>query len=78
VLKKNQQPLSGSALMELMGTTKEQRGSIYSELGRMESKRIISSKPAPGEKRYNLYLLPDFKRPLDSKNRFSPDSEDWA
>lgn len=62
VLKKNQQPLSGPALMELMGVGKEQRGSIYSELGRMESKRIISSKPAPGDKRYNLYSLPDFEK----------------
>ncbi|WP_333071709.1 MULTISPECIES: AAA family ATPase [unclassified Microcoleus] len=60
VLRKNPQPLSGPELMELMGAGKEQRGSIYSELGRMESKRLIICKPAPRDKRYNLYSLPDF------------------
>jgi hypothetical protein len=61
VLKKNQQrSVSGPELMELMEASKEQRGSIYTELGRMENKRLITSKPAPGNRRYNLYSLPDF------------------
>ena len=46
--------------MELIGIEHKQKGSVYSALGRMESKRLISSKPAPGDKRYNLYSLPDF------------------
>ncbi|MEG4280525.1 AAA family ATPase [Microcoleus sp. MON1_C1] len=62
VLRKNPCPVSGPELMELMGAGKEQRGSIYSALGRMQGKRLISSKPAPGDKRYNLYSLPDFGR----------------
>ena len=56
-----QRPLSGPEIMELLGVTREQRGPIYSELGRMENKRLISSKPAPGDKRYNLYFLPNFE-----------------
>jgi AAA domain len=60
VLRANPLPLSGSEIMELLGVGREGRGSIYSELGRMETFRLISSKPAPGDKRYNLYSLPDF------------------
>jgi hypothetical protein len=62
VLRKNQRPISGPELMELMGIEHKQKGSVYSALGRMESKRLISSKPAPGDKRYNLYSLPDFSQ----------------
>jgi hypothetical protein len=61
VLQANSRPLSGPEIMELLGVTREQRGPIYSELGRMENKRLISSKPAPGDKRYNLYSLPNFE-----------------
>ena len=57
----SQRPLSGPEIMESLGVTREQRGPIYSELGRMENKRLISSKPASGDKRYNLYSLPNFK-----------------
>ena len=60
VLRANKKPLSGPEIMELLGVGRDRRGSIYSELGRMETKRLISSKPAPGDKRYNLYSLPDF------------------
>lgn len=59
ILQANSKPLSGPEIMELLGVTREQRGSIYSELARMENKRLISSKPAPGDKRYNLYSLPN-------------------
>jgi hypothetical protein len=61
VLKANSRPLSGPEIMELLGVTRDKRGPIYSELGRMENKRLISSKPAPGDKRYNLYSLPNFE-----------------
>lgn len=62
VLLANPKELSGPEIMELLGVTREQRGTIYSELGRMENKRLISSKPAPGDKRYNLYSLPNLKQ----------------
>jgi hypothetical protein len=55
--------LSGSEIVELLGAGREQRGSTYSELNRMENKRLISVRPAPGDKRYNLYSLPDFTSP---------------
>jgi hypothetical protein len=62
ILRTNPRELSGPEVMELLGVEKPQRGSIYSELGRMESKRIITSRPAPGDKRYNLYSLPKFNQ----------------
>ncbi len=61
VLLDNHKSLSGPEVMELMGIGREQRNSIYTVLGRMENKRLISSKPAPGDKRYNLYFLPNFE-----------------
>ncbi len=57
VLRDNQRNLSGSEIMELMGIGREQRNSVYTVLGRMENKRLISSRSAPGDKRFNLYSL---------------------
>ncbi|MCC3593843.1 AAA family ATPase [Microcoleus sp. PH2017_28_MFU_U_A] len=65
--------LSGCEIMELLGVGREQRGSTYSELNRMENKRLISVRPAPGDKRYNLYSLPDFTPPTGTTD--SPDEE---
>lgn len=61
VLRDNHKSLSGPEVMELLGIGREQRNSIYTVLGRMENKRLISSKPASGDKRYNLYFLPNFE-----------------
>jgi hypothetical protein len=57
VLLDNQRSLSGPEIMELMGIGREQRNSVYTVLGRMENKRLINSRPAPGDKRFNLYSL---------------------
>jgi hypothetical protein len=57
VLRDNQRSLSGPEIMELMGIGREQRNSVYTVLGRMENKRLINSRPAPGDKRFNLYSL---------------------
>jgi hypothetical protein len=57
VLRDNQRNLSGPEIMELMGIGREQRNSVYTVLGRMENKRLINSRPAPGDKRFNLYSL---------------------
>jgi hypothetical protein len=57
VLLDNQRSLSGPEIMELMGIGREQRNSLYTVLGRMENKRLINSRPAPGDKRFNLYSL---------------------
>jgi len=57
VLRDNQRNLSGPEIMELMGIGREQRNSVYTVLGRMENKRLINSRPAPGDKRCNLYSL---------------------
>lgn len=54
----NQSGLSGSEIIELLGITKEEGRGVYTTLNRMVSKRIISCKPAPGDKRYNIYTLP--------------------
>ena len=53
--------------MELMGIGREQRNSVYTVLGRMENKRLINSRPAPGDKRFNLYSL----SPLNQMMRLS-------
>lgn len=48
--------LSGKDIIDLMNA-EEQKGSIYSELSRMVSKRLISCNPASEDKRYNVYSL---------------------
>ncbi len=50
--------LSGKEIIELIEGMFEQR-SIYNQLSRMTAKRIISCKPAPGDKRYKIYSLPN-------------------
>ena len=57
VLRDNQRNLSGPEIMELIEIGREQRNSVYTVLGRMENKRLINSRPAPGDKRFNLYSL---------------------
>ncbi|MEH2421506.1 MAG: AAA family ATPase [Nostoc sp.] len=54
----NESGLSGSEIIELLGMTKEEGRGVYTTLNRMVSKRLISCKPAPGDKRYNIYTLP--------------------
>jgi predicted XRE-type DNA-binding protein len=58
ILEINQSGLSGSEIIELLGMTKEEGRGVYTTLTRMGNKRLISCKPAPGDKRYNIYTLP--------------------
>lgn len=58
VLQENRRSLSGRELMELMEI--KEKG-IYTVLGRMENKRLISSKPSTRDKRCILYSLPSFE-----------------
>ncbi|PSB27929.1 AAA family ATPase, partial [Chlorogloea sp. CCALA 695] len=58
---------SGREIIELMGMTPTEGRSVYSELNRMISKRLINCHPAPGDKRYNIYSLP--------KESVSPDCQ---
>ena len=57
-LEKHNRPLPGPEIIELAELA-EQRGSVYSELNRMVGKKVISAAPAPGDKRYTLYSLPN-------------------
>ena len=57
-LEKHNRPLPGPEIIELTELT-EKRGSVYSELNRMVGKKVISAAPAPGNKRYTLYSLPN-------------------
>ncbi|MEG5056034.1 MULTISPECIES: AAA family ATPase [unclassified Microcoleus] len=57
-LEKHNRPLPGPEIIEL-ALLAEQRGSAYSELNRMVGKKVISAAPAPGDKRYTLYSLPN-------------------
>jgi hypothetical protein len=51
--------LPGREIIELLGMTPEEGRSIYTTLNRMVGQRLVSCRPAPGDKRYNLYSLPN-------------------
>lgn len=70
ILGRNQSGLSGSDIIEILGMTREEGRGVYTTLNRMVSKRIISCKPAPGDKRYNIYTLPieNFTPPSPPQN----------
>jgi hypothetical protein len=51
--------LSGKQIIELLGMSREEGKGIYTELNRMVNKRLLSCKPASGDKRVNLYSLPN-------------------
>jgi hypothetical protein len=57
--------LSGKEIIELISGDLDDR-SIYNQLSRMETKRRISCKPAPGDKRYKIYSLPNCHTPEQS------------
>ncbi len=54
ILQLNRSGLSGKEMIELLAADK----GIYTELNRMVNKRLITSKPAPGNNRYTIYSLP--------------------
>ncbi|MBD0265886.1 MAG: AAA family ATPase, partial [Tolypothrix sp. Co-bin9] len=58
LLKLNRSGLSGKEIIHLLGMTVEEGRGVYTQLNRMANKRLISCKPAPGDKRYNIYTLP--------------------
>ncbi|HEY9707498.1 MAG TPA: AAA family ATPase, partial [Oculatellaceae cyanobacterium] len=58
--------LSGSEIIDRLDADEVDKRSVYNCLNRMVSKRIITSKPAPGDKRYNIYSLPNCHTPEHS------------
>src|ERR671932_380234 len=64
-LEKHNRPLPGAEIIELTELT-EKRGSVYSELNRMVGKKVISATPAPDNKRYTLYSLPNCQAEISS------------
>ena len=68
VLTKNSHALglSGREIIEQMGMTPDEGRGIYSELNRMINKRLISCKPGTGDKRINIYSLPEPEKVGDS------------
>lgn len=59
ILRLNSQGLSGRAVIECLEMTPEEGRGVYTELNRMVNKQLINYKPAPGDKRVNIYSLPD-------------------
>ena len=57
VLNKNPNGLSGSEIVELLDNGETSKGSVYSTLNRMVTKKIISSRPAKGNHRYTIYSI---------------------
>ena len=78
ILGMNQFGLSGSQIIELLGMTKEEGRGVYTALNRMGNKRIISCKPAPGDKRYNIYTLPTKTLPPPSPIDSDPNVEYYS
>jgi hypothetical protein len=64
-LEKHNRPLPGPEIIELIELT-EKRASVYSELNRMVGKKVISATPAPDNKRYTLYSLPNCQADFSS------------
>jgi hypothetical protein len=58
--------LSGSEIIERLNDADVEKRSVYNCLNRMVTKRIITCKPAPGDKRYNIYSLPNCHTPEQS------------
>jgi hypothetical protein len=58
--------LSGSEIIECLDDADVEKRSVYNCLNRMVSKRLINCKPAPGDKRYNIYSLPNCHTPEQS------------
>jgi len=54
ILQLNGGSLGGKEMIELLAADK----GIYTELNRMVNKKLITSKPAPGNNRYTIYSLP--------------------
>lgn len=65
VLKRNSHlpGLTGREIIDLMSMTRSEGRSVYSELNRMVTKRLLTSNPAPGDKRFNIYSLPSNQSP---------------
>ena len=74
ILRANQhRQLSGRDIIELLGMSPEEGRGVYTTLTRMESKRLINSAPAPGDKRFNVYsVLSDRTAEPDDQSPHSP------
>lgn len=64
--------LSGREIIELLGMSAEEGRGVYTVLSRMVGNRIITCRPAPGDKRCNIYSLPNQSPPDNSPE--PPDS----
>jgi hypothetical protein len=58
--------LSGSEIIECLDDADVEKRSVYNCLNRMVTKRLIACKPAPGDKRFNIYSLPHCHTPKQS------------
>lgn len=59
ILRLNVKGLSGREIIECLEMNPEEGRGVYTELNRMVNKLLISCKPAPGDRRVNIYSLPD-------------------
>lgn len=57
VLRLNSDGLSGREVVEMLGLTQEQKHPVYTELTRMEAKKLVSTKKHPSDKRVTIYTL---------------------
>lgn len=66
--------LSGSEIIERLDAGDVNKHSVYNCLNQMASKRLINCKPAPGDKRYNIYSLPQKNPTPESDFSHTPPS----
>ncbi|MFB2980053.1 AAA family ATPase [Microseira sp. BLCC-F43] len=71
VLTINPSPMSGKAIIECFDIEDISPNSIYNELNAISRKRLINSKPAPGDKRYKVFSLAR-KSQQNSRNTLPP------
>lgn len=87
VLKRNthRAGFSGKEIIELLGIAQEEGRGVYNTLNRLVSQRVVTCKPAPGDKRFNIYSLPGEppgdsggnNPPKDSPNPPTPNTKDF-
>ena len=67
VLTVNPEGLGGRDIVMCLGA-EANKGSVFTTLNRLVNKKVISSKPAPGDRRYTIYFLPDLGGLVENSN----------
>ncbi len=67
VLRLNPRGLGGKDIIECLDDPTINNHSVYATLSRLVNQKIISSKPAPGDRRFTIYYLPTTKEIIENE-----------